>query len=289
MLNFKCCWSAPYAGCVGEKYYGGPNEYFERGQVDDNDVYTFTKGNETLSEIEVDKYTHTSALVHDALVDEKNETVINYIEQNRSIDTAVPMSTDVGDLTCVDNYRFFTKLNNCGYTTIDGNGICGYIAAGMLLTYEQVTNGGSVVPSSYYSGNSSSGYSISTSFPRKLYDVGKSLGYGTSTTSVAIHYTVDKYLTDRGITASHTSLFVPIANNVVITSNIKNDRPVIWFGDVISNSHDDRSNLTHAVVIYGYDFNLIGGHSYVAHFGWPNANIVTFNGILGSLYTFSIS
>ncbi|MGN0639939.1 MAG: hypothetical protein ACI4JT_03200 [Oscillospiraceae bacterium] len=223
------------------------------------------------------------------MVDNKNMAVINYIEKNQRIDVAVPMSTDVGGLTCVDNYSFFTKLNNCGYTTIDGNGICGYIAAGMLLTYEQVTNGGGVVPSSYYSGNSSSGYSISTSFPKNLYNIGKSLGYGTSTTSIEIHYTVDKYLTDRGITANHTSLFVPIANNVVIASNIDNDRPVIWFGDVINNTYDDRTNLTHAIVIYGYDFNLIGGYSYVAHFGWNNANIVTFNGILGSLYTFSIN
>lgn len=280
---------SPYKGCLGEIYYGGPNEYYEKEQVDGKNVYAFTKGNETLSETELGKYVQTSTLVHDALVDNKNMSVINYIEKNQRIDVAVPMSTDVGDLTCVDNYSFFTKLNNCGYTTIDGNGICGYIAAGMLLTYEQVTNGGGVVPSSYYSGNSSSGYSISTSFPKSLYNIGKSLGYGTSTTSIEIHYTVDQYLTNRGITANHTSLFVPIANNAVIASNIDNDRPVIWFGDVISNTHDDRTNLTHAIVIYGYDFNLIGGYSYVAHFGWNNANIVSFNGILGSLYTFSIN
>lgn len=279
---------SPYNGCIGEKYYGGPNEYYERKQIDGNDIYSFTKGDKILSDTEVDRYSYTSDLVCRALTDEKKETVINYIENNKPMNTAIAKSNNYGNFTCVNNYNFFIKLKDCGDTTIDGNGICGYIAAGMLLTYEQITNGGGVVPSHYYSGNTSSGYSISDTFPKKLYDIGKSLGYGTNTTSVAIHYTVEKYLSYREIEANHTSLYVPIGNNAVITSKIKNNRPVIWFGNITSNSFDDRRNLTHAVVIYGYDVKPIGGYNYVAHFGWTGANIVTFNGILGSIYTFSV-
>ena len=65
------------------------------------------------------------------------------------------------------------------------------------------------------------GYVINSEFTEDLYELGESLGYGTSTTSVAIHYTVKKYLENEDVDASHTSLYSPIANNITIGNKIK--------------------------------------------------------------------
>lgn len=280
---------SPYSGYMTEKIYGGPNEYYVKSTVDDEVFYTYTQSDEVIPAREMSAYSETSELLNDMLVANKNMAVLNYIENDRPIDVASPMSSTVGKLTVVNNYGFFSKMTSPGYTTINGSGICGYIAAGMLLTYEQVTNGGSIVDPAYYNVDSSSICSIDSSFPRDLYTLGTTLGYGTSTTSVAIHYTVEKYLDNKGISASHTSLYSPIASNVAIVNKINDDRPVIWFGLINNNSHDNQKNITHAVVVYGYDYSILSGYSYVAHFGWNNANIVSFSGVLGSMYTFTVN
>lgn len=278
---------SPYKNCMGEIYYGGPNEYYEITSTGSDEVYCHTISGETLCRETLSTLSEASDKLNTALFDNANTSIQNYISSAQPLDIVCPMSVEVGDLKLVDNYQFFTGLDNCGYTTVNGSGICGYIAAGILLTYEQVTNGGNYVPSSYYSKNSSGKYSISTSLPKALYNTAVSLGYGTSTTSVEVHYTVEEYLANRGITVNHTSLYAPFGNNFVIADKIDNDRPVIWFGNVFDNtSGDSQTFINHAVVVYGYDYDLIGGYSYIAHFGWTGDTMVTFNGVVGSIYTF---
>lgn len=279
----------PFAECEGEKYYGGPNEYYVKKNVDGDTVYSHTKTDEVFCVDEIVVYAEQSELINDALIENENTIVLNYIDNNQGLDIANPAAVTYGDWTAVMNYRFFTSLTYPGETTINGKGICGYIAAAMILTYQQLTFGGNVVDSSYYTGNYTNGYRIYDCFPEDLYDIGHDLGYGTDTTSVAIHYTVKKYLEDRNISATHTSLYVPFAGNTVIESKILENRPVIWFGNIAENSFDNQKNINHAVVVYAYNYSLLGGYKYLAHFGWDNASMVTFSGILGSIYTFDIN
>ena len=281
--------SSPYAGMSGEKIYGGPNEYYVTTEIAGNIVYEYTKTDEVVMAEDVATYLEVSERLNDALVENKNVAVLNYVENNIPLDLASPTSLEINGVTYVYNYLFLANLLRPGYATIDGSGICGYIAATMLLAYEHFANRtGTFSSTDYWWDTSIGGYVIDSEFTTDLYELGESLGYGTSTTSVAIHYTVKKYLENKGIEASHTSLYSPIANNATITSKLNDDRPVIWFGLISSNTADNRTNLTHAVLIYGYDYSLLNGYSYVAHFGWNDASIVTYSGVMGSMYTFTV-
>ena len=211
--------------------------------------------------------------------------------QNEAVTTESlsALATNSTGWAYVKNYRFFQNLKNCGYCEVDdngnkvssgGKGICGYIAAGMLLTYDTVCNGKKYVPSTYYSKDSNGNVSITTVLPYVLYKKGVSLGYGASTTSVAIHYTVKAYLASRNMAVSHVSYFPPFANNVTVASYLNDDRPVIWFGAISGTG-------SHAVVVYGYKMSLTG-YQYIAHFGWNGHNAVSFTGVIGSMYTYDI-
>jgi len=83
----------------------------------------------------------------------------------------------------------------------------------------------------------------------------------------------------------HTSLYIPFGTNVTIANRIDDDRPTIWFGNIIDQTFNDTTG-NHAVVVYGYTYGLLSGYSFVAHFGWTNATEVYYTGILGSVYTY---
>lgn len=278
---------SPFYGAEGESRYGGPNEYYI---LDDAvESYRYALDSECLTDAQVEALETRSDLVNETLVENQNENVLNYINGTSNVrpaqyyaaeNQASTMTVSSGDWTLVNNYSFFVNLNSCGYIS---GGKCGYIAAGILLAYDEICNGLDTIPDSYYS-YSSGRYSLSTSLATALYNKGVSLGYSASTTSVAIHYTVKSWLEGRGIDADHTSLYIPFGSNSTISSKIKKDRPVIWFGAVTEQSFDDNTG-NHAVVVYGYTSSWTGT-SFVAHFGWNNATMVYFSGVLGSLYTY---
>ncbi|MDR0220571.1 MAG: hypothetical protein LBI54_04090 [Lachnospiraceae bacterium] len=113
------------------------------------------------------------------------------------------------------------------------------------------------------------------------------MGYGTSTTSVAIHYTVKSYLEARNIYVStHHSLYTPLATNAGVASHISNDRPVVYFGEFLP-SFNPNSWYAHAVIAYGYNWSSLGGYRFIAHFGWNGYNDINVTAVIGSLYTFT--
>jgi len=190
------------------------------------------------------------------------------------------------NMECVSNYQFFTNLQSCGENV---NNTCGYIAAGILLSYWQATRGGNYISSSYLTYTTSNGvrkYSISNSLHTYLVNIGKSLGKGNTTYAKDIYDVVNRYFSLRsGISCTYRWALIPNANNIAIANDIHNNRPVIWFGRVASNSYNDMTNMNHAIIVYGYRFSIFSGYSYLAHFGWEGANEVFFNGFLGSTFT----
>ena len=272
--------SSPYAYVEGTKYYGGPNEYYEEVEENGKTNYVHTIYQQQIENDDLVLYAEACTQLDLLLEANHNTAVLDFINNGplNTQESVSPLSVKAGGFTYVKDYSFFKNLKNCGYSSING-GICGYIAAGMLLTYDAYVNALPVA---------SPTMNISTSFPERLYNIGVSLGYGSSTTSVEIHYTVEKYLKNMGVTASHTSLYSPIASNMTIAKKIKNDRPVIWFGNITSNSEDSQKNINHAIVVYGYKYNFWKGYSYIAHFGWTGATSVTFTGIMGSMYTYEV-
>lgn len=280
--------NSPFFGIEGEYRYCGPNEYYVMDT--DENCFRYVFDDEVLTSAHESELVNHSISVNNALVENSNEYVLNYINGTSDVrpaelyaaedNSASTMTVTSGDWTYVNNCSFFMNLNNCGYIT---GGKCGYIAAGILLAYDEINNSLDTIPNSYYS-YSGGQYSLSTSIATALYNKGVSLGYGASTTSVAIHYTVKSWLEGRGISADHTSLYIPFGSASTIVSKLKNDRPVIWFGAVTEQDFDSTTG-NHAVVVYGYSSDWTG-HSFVAHFGWTNATTVYFSGVLGSLYTY---
>lgn len=279
--------NSPFYGKSGTYKYVGPNEYYI---VDDASVCHNVISGATIDSSALAKLTEKSNLMAQTLIENKNDYILDYINGTSDVtlaqlyaledEMAETNSVKVGDWTCVKNYSFFMNLDNCGHIS---GGKCGYIAAGILLTYDKIYNGKNTVTSGTHYSYSNGKYSIKTALPTALYNKGVSLGYGASTTSVAIHYTVEAWLKDRGITVDHTSLYVPFGNNVTIQNRIKDDRPTIWFGHVSDQTFDDYTG-NHAVVVYGYSTGLF--YSFVAHFGWTGATEVYYTGILGSVYTY---
>ncbi len=281
---------SPYLGITGEKYYCGPNEYYSKEYSDEEVYYKYTKNNEIITSENISSYIDVSEKINNAFINNANLSVVNYVNKNQPIrnnSVVASRSTPV----FVDDSAFLIYLRNPGYLTINGEGICGYIAAAMLLSYDKWANNSNTVDAGTYTYQSDlNGYVIDEEFTEGLYQLGASLGYGTDTTSVAIHYTVQTYLNSRNISATHTSLYIPFATNSGIAEKIDNDRPVIWFGLVTNhNVEGENMNIKHAVLVYGYTGSFWGGYEFIAHFGWENATYVSFSGVLGSIYTYEIN
>lgn len=103
--------------------------------------------------------------------------------------------------------------------------------------------------------------------PLALYATGQSLGFGNGTVSAEIQLTVEKWLFDRQIYVDHIWASFPKAFNSGIIQNLKNNRPVLWFGSVGDYEYYSTKGLFfHAVTVYGYKGSAVSPR-YVAHFG----------------------
>lgn len=287
---------SPYLNEDADLYYCGPNEYYVQNNSNE---YTYTITQETISTEEMDGFAEYSGKLKEELALQPDNVALSIasgnVEENKNESSADVTSLASDGWALVKNYSFFTNLASCGYCEVNANGnkvstggtgICGYIAAGMLLTYDTVKNGKGYVSSTYYT-KSGDAVSIKSTLPYMLYRKGVALGYGTSTTSVEIHYALKSFFDSRNTSVSHVSYYAPIANNSIVANYLYDDRPVIWFGVISSNTNNTDKNITHAVVVYGYKMSILGQYSYIAHFGWEGANTVSFSGIIGSMYTYT--
>lgn len=296
---------SPYLGLYDELYYAGPQEYYSKTSLEGETEYRHTVMDKTLNEDDVIVYEEASDKLNGKLVAETNQNIVSYIKNNTPLyKNAVSSQIGQGDsvqdkagsttvqsttatykgMTCINNYTFFTRLNQCGDNE---NDTCGYTAAGMLLAYWKYTKNANYIPTDQLIIHCLNGIAypqISRQLSLDLYNVGQDLGYSNSTTSRSIRFTVNKYLENRGMTTNWKDEYIPIGNNFVIIDQLSSDRPVIWFGEIFGNTHDDSSWIAHAVVVYGYS-QSITGFSYIAHFGWDTATEVYFSGVVGSMYT----
>ena len=126
--------------------------------------------------------------------------------------------------------------------------------------------------------------SLSTSLATTLYNVGVEKGEGSQINSKILVDVVNNYLSKYGYSkVNYYENRFPFATTSNVASNIDLDRPVIMFGNIFENSFDERENIMHAVVAYGYKYD--GIYNFIAHFGWDNATEVYFSGLLIGMYT----
>lgn len=290
-LEYSIKSKSPYNGQDGDLIYMGPNEYYVKNDLGDNYIHTIDES--IIDNAVINECIKKSKNISKTLYKNENENVLAYINgETDYLPSKMEDTTESGvatylssssEWTYVDNHEFFLKLDECGYIS---GGKCGYIAAAILLTYDDVCNNYNTVQNSFYEYDADTDkYIINPYFSHCLYTKGVELGYDASTTSVAIHYTVKDWLKDRNVEVSHTSLYVPFANNGKIANFVDDSRPVIWFGATTSNTAQPDNNGNHAVVVYGYKMSGLQ-YCFVAHFGWEEATQVFFSGVLGSMYTY---
>lgn len=276
---------SPYTGYEQELYYAGPNEYYYFNPT--NHKYEHTIFDEYISTDNMQHNQQVCRNMNDALQDNKDDRVLNFINKNEPF--VRPMGTEASNgFYYINGYTFFSKLNQCGYIS---GGVCGYIALGMLLAYHRALSGRNSCPVEwvkYTKSGSNFSYSwIDSNLATKLRDVGKSLGIGNSTYPWNMNDITDKYLKgERGYADSNIEHFSGTTNQM-IAHHLKKDRPMIWFGNITSNSFDNQKAINHAVIVYAYKAGL--SYSYIAHFGWNNATAVTFSGVLGGYYSNSLT
>ncbi len=281
---------SPYYGKSGTLKYGGLGSYYS---IDRYSVCTDLIEQASVEARSTPVLAEESRRVDETLKENKNENVLNYVSgatdvlltaapvkaaANTALTAAASKTVTVGKWTVLRDYTFFTSLTDCGYIT---GGKCGYIAAGILLTYDTAAGiRNTVVTPVQYSVSSSGRYSIKTALPTGLYNIGVGMGYGAGTNAGKIKNVLQTYLTARGISVSHTELYVPFATDTAIANKIDAGRPVIWFGHV-------NGLGSHALVVYGYKYGgLFAGYDFVGHLGAAGKEEVYFSGILGSMYTY---
>lgn len=202
------------------------------------------------------------------------------------------LSVDDGDKT-IEHPEFFENLAHCGYMSI-GDGICGFIALGTLIAYNDKYVNDDVMDDVYWEDDdknllnsvNTAGITVSAAnvISKKLYD----LDPKDSTTAIHIHDVSEKYLDEVGLSANHTSRVKPFFTESTVRSHIDDGIPVILFGNVPYQYKDGTCN--HAVVAYGYSADE---DSFIVHYGWennyyPDVKIDLGYFSLGSIYAFEL-
>lgn len=272
---------SPYCGFDQDIYYAGPNEYYYLNHS--TNQYEHTIFNDYIANENLEHNRQVCSNIERTLESNKDQQTLDYIDKN--IPIARPMGTEASNgFYYINGYTFFSKLDQCGYMS---GGVCGYIALGMLLAYHRALSGRNSCPADcvkYTKSGSTFSYSwIHYNLASRLVEIGKSLGIGNSTYPWNMNDIANKYLIgDRGYKSADIEHFSGTTNQM-IAHHLKKDRPIIWFGEIISNSHNNQKFDDHAIVIYAYKPGV--SYSYIAHFGWNGAKAVTFSGILGGYYS----
>lgn len=284
---------SPYIGIYNGLYYLGPGLYFVCDESKSG--YKNLMSGEVKTKDFFNEAAKTSNIINKRLIEQKNTYVLDYVAGECSDSTfhEVSQQSAVSNgITYVPNREFFRDLKGWGQ---NNTGTCGYLAAGILLAYQQATYGGNFVDYKQgyleyeYNSCGVSNYKLGNGLHQELVRIGADLGYSNGTTSREIRFTVNEYLARRNVSVNYIDDWVPLASNARIAELIDNDRPVIWLGEIFSNSFNDMQFILHAVVVYGYTYSILSGYSYVAHFGWGDgSNAVTFTGVLGSMYSFTV-
>ncbi len=254
---------SPYLD-ISHGLYGGPTQYYSQ-DINANIVKHTITGN-PLSSNQISALSNSSKNAQEMLNNQyANNEVLNYINkgiQNKEVSiipAAVTNSYISYGKTFFGNLNTSTKM---GYYSV-GDGLCGYVAAAMvLLYYDKYLDGNFIVNSTYL--NSSGNAFKSNAFTKMLYnDIGKqTLGYSTTLNGSKVANVMKTYLDDKrnidvtcwsAITVNIPSIRYQLTNR---------DIPVVY----VNRFDDPRGSGTtdHCIVVYGYD----NSDGLIAHFGW---------------------
>lgn len=251
---------SPYLGVSGDLYYAGPTHYYSYN----NNQYTHTILGTVMSDSEASLRRDICREAQIAL----NLNAEVQIENSPISDDIVPLASS-GYTYIGDNRDFFEQMDEkdeMGYWST-GGGVCGYVAAGIvLLYYDNFHNDEFIDDSEYNLTSSDYGYYFTDgSLTEYLYkEIGvNTLKYGTSLNASKVANVLRTYLSnDRGITAKTWTVNTPAKSDVV--AQLKLNRPVIYVDRWNLPSRGGNGTTDHDIVVYGYN----SSNKLIAHFGW---------------------
>lgn len=236
ILEYNLYAQSPYENIdENNAYYGGVTCYYEKKETS----YTHTILDETLTNFEQKQAEENCNMIQESI--EKNELV--------------GKNTSKNDYWVRDYTWFAKRAGNFGYYCPENSeGICGYVAANMILKYWRHL-GAMQLPNPYANMGS-------TDLVKKLRSYGKSDdSYGWSIADVMNSFCRDYRLPEK----ASWSLGIIGVNEEIKTYK----RPCILFGLF----HDTSGAKTggHAIVVYGYnDYENPMFYTYICHLGWES-------------------
>ena len=260
IMEYSLEGQSPYHNCEGDLRYCGPSRYYYAAP---NQEYKHT----------ILGYELSSEAVLTAKDISKNAQRV-FATANTKTDNAACMRMDnpnsiQATTTYIGNNKsFFTNLNTknkIGYYVPDNtNGICGYIASGIVLLYYDYCLNKNYINNDFL--NSAGNAFKDTSFTRHLYeDIGVSgLGYSSATNASQIAQIMKTYLSvDKGISVTTWVGWMPSVSDIIY--QLQNRQiPVVYVDRFYDPRKTDNSTVDHDIVVYGYDTN----NNLHTHFGW---------------------
>ena len=284
--------SSPYLGYDLNLVYCGPTFYYVEDST--GDLHHLIN---TLEEIDSDVkaiFTQSCNDYYASLVADTNQLVVDYLNGDYQNQTflqivttttqvqATPRTTTYGYL---QNYEFFYNMQQCGYYSPPGsNGICGYIALGMLIAYkEKYNSSANYMDDIYWSDPTHNNLKGGTD--SLAWHLRSNYGSDDSTYSTTIKETSQAYFTGRGVVVNHVSEWWGSFTKGTIMDSIDDDNPVLIFGSLFNPQNPD-DNINHGVVAYKYsdESGLFGDTTFTAHYGWDGYENIYVSGLFGSIY-----
>lgn len=277
---------SPYLENTQNLYYLGPQQYY----IKNNNTLTHTITGQTINFNEVE-----------SIVESQSRTLFNAVNSSELITNnklkntnngISPMAIDYSN-KYIGYYQFFENMRTgqqIGYYVV-GNGVCGYVAANMLLGFYDTVADDSFVPdNSIMEGTGTDRHFVNNDLTRELVDIATLyFGYGYDSTSTNLRHVMNRYFEAHNINASSYDMIVPFFSQATLRNHVDNWVPTILFGMLEDASDSIMIDLVaHAVVVYGYRRTSLTKYQMIVHYGWPGYSHVylnsRLNGIYGSFY-----
>ncbi len=302
MFEYASKSKSPYLNYNENLYYGGMKNYFYK----ENDIYYNTLiENEIVSEKESSYLKENSSIIYNRNLDLPNQNNLDFVCGKTDMSYVLSSWEDEGELVAYANVQpkismesFFKPLTSSydiGYTTVGNSGVCGYIAANLVLAYNALAYDTFLVFDKYLdkANRTLKGSALTRELIRQhgKDPDGDSIG---GTTADSMGDCVRNYLKNvsGGTKSWKVTTWWGIINS---TGAISKNQPPILFGNMISPSTSSNTSTVmnntlsddgayggsnHAVVAYGYS-----NSNYRVHYGWSGYSdvILNYNAIGGTM------
>ena len=277
---------SPYLDVDGKLYYGGPMQYY-RTEIDH--LIGTLKTDVIITKADIQLLAPESRKMKNSINENRNYNVLSYIDgeitkmpsvailEEKQNDNTIMSTPSVAMTTFFPRLQYSWQMGYVG----KGGGVCGYIAANLMLGYSYFAYDGGLL-NSYYANSDQT--MNSWNLTRRLLELNGIDPDGTEfpgTTATGMKDVVYAFLLERPNWLGWEVAWS--ISSVWVKEHINNNHPVALFGNWPDVSAS--GNVNHAIVAYGHRkcgfLNL--DTEYRVHYGWSGYSDVRItSGITGT-------